>query len=376
MTVPFLDLATQYRNLRDELMPALDRVMESAQFILGEDVELFEDKFAAYCGANHCVGVANGTEALHLALRALGIGPGDEVITAANSFAATACAIAYTGASPVFVDVHPTDYNIDVDLIRQAITHRTKAIIPVHLYGQPAQMDGILEIAREHNLKVVEDACQAHGALYRNQPIGALGNAGCFSFYPGKNLGAYGDGGAVVTNDSQLADELRLLRNYGQRVKNIHATLGYNSRLDTLQAAVLLVKLNYLDQWNHERRQIALRYRQLLADAPVVLPSENPDSQHVYHLFVIQADNREELRNYLAKKDISCGIHYPVVLPQAAPFRQARTVPDGVPVSARLSQRILSLPIFPGMTDEQVQSVCDGILSFCQLECGSASARV
>ena len=367
MAVPFLDLVSQFGNLRDEMLPAIERILQSAQFILGEEVELFEEKFAAFCGAEHCVGLSSGTEALHLALRALEIGPGDEVITVANTFAATAFAIAYTGADPVFVDVRRTDYNLDTDLLEQAISSRTKAIVPVHLYGQPADMDAIMAIAEKHGLRVVEDACQAHGALSGQRPVGALGDVGCFSFYPGKNLGAYGDGGAVVTNNAQLADKIRLLRNYGQRVKNEHSMLGYNARLDALQAAILLVKLNHLADWNERRRGLADSYREALAHSDVILPSENVGTRHVYHLFVIQHDQRDDLRTFLEEHEVYCGIHYPVPLPEAAPFQTARSVPDGVPVATELSKRILSLPMFPEMTAEQVGHVADAVASFSSL---------
>jgi len=364
MPVPFLDLVAQYRGLREEVMPVIQGVLERSHFILGEEVAAFEEQFAAYCGVDHCVGVSSGTEALHLALRALEIGPGDEVITAANSFAATAYAIAYTGATPVFVDVDARDYNLDIDLVEQAITARTRAILPVHLYGQPAEMTVLGDLARQHGLKVVEDACQAHGALWEGRPAGSLGDAGCFSFYPGKNLGAYGDGGAVVTNDSDLADRLRLLRNYGQRPKNVHIQLGYNARLDTLQAAVLLVKLRHLDEWNERRRRAAEEYRRALADSELVLPVEKPNVRHVYHLYVVQHEQRDELLAYLERRKIYCGIHYPHPLTLAAPFRTARSVPEGVPVATRLAGRILSLPIYPELTPRQVAEVADAIHSF------------
>jgi dTDP-4-amino-4,6-dideoxygalactose transaminase len=362
--IPLLDLVSQYECLSDEILPAMEKVLSSSQFILGEEVELFEDKFAVYCDADHCVGVASGTDALHLALRGLDIGPGDEVITAANTFAATAFAIAYTGASPVFVDVSLDDYNIEVGLIERAITERTKAIVPVHLYGQPADMEAILDIARRFGLKVVEDACQAHGAYLGKQRVGSLGDAGCFSFYPGKNLGAYGDGGAVVTNDTQLAEKIRLLRNYGQRVKNQHSMLGFNSRLDTLQAAVLLVKLNYLDYWNEQRRAVAQRYNELLADLDVVTPTEDRNVQHVYHVYVVQHANRDELVEHLKQRGIYCGIHYPTPLPEAQPFRTANTVPKGAPISTAFAKRILSLPMYPELTETQIQRVVQGVSSF------------
>jgi len=364
MSIPLVDLKTQFQGIRDDVMSNLRQVLEQANFILGEEVGLFEDKFAAYCGADHCVGVSSGTDALHLALRAFNIGPGDEVITAANTFIATAMAISHAGATPVFVDVSPQDYNIDVDLIERAITPRTKAIIPVHLYGQPADMDAVLSIARRHDLVVIEDAAQAHGAKFRGLPAGSMGDAGCFSFYPGKNCGAYGDGGAVVTNNREIADRLRLLRNYGQSVKNQHSMVGYNSRLDTLQAAVLLVKLNHLDQWNDNRRAIAQRYRRLLTQGDLVLPSEADGGHHVYHLFVIQHANRDELMAHLQKRQVYCGIHYPFPVPQSPPYRTARTVPQGAPVSSALASRILSLPIYPELTPAQVNHVVESIFSF------------
>jgi len=364
MTVPFVDLISQYQNIRGEVIPAIEKVMSSAQFILGEDVDVFETTFARYCGADHCVGVSSGTEALHLALRALNIGPNDEVITPANTFAATAFAISYVGATPVFVDVKPTDYNIDVDLIENSITKRTKAIIPVHLYGQPADMDAILFLAHKYDLKVIEDACQAHGAEYKGRRTGSIGDVGCFSFYPGKNLGAYGDGGAVVTNNPELTDGIRLLRNYGQRVKNVHTMLGYNSRLDTLQAAILLVKLDHLDDWNEKRRTAARFYGNLLSGCNVLLPSENGRVHHVYHLYVIQHEQRDELLQHLKQMGILCGIHYPIPLNQQQPYLYARTVPDGLPITTDVSKKILSLPLFPEITEDQIHRVVEGIATF------------
>ncbi len=364
MGIPFVDLRGQYNNLREEIIPALEKVMARGQFILGEEVGLFEKQFAKYCGVSHCVTVSSGTEALHLALRALKIGPGDEVITAANTFVATAFAISYTGATPVFVDVNPADFNIDPELIERAITPRTKAILPVHLYGQPADLDPIMDLARRHRLTVLEDACQAHGAQYKGRPVGSFGRAACFSFYPGKNLGAYGDGGAVVTDDPELAERLYLLRNYAQQVKYVHLDLGFNSRLDTLQAAVLLVKLRNLDTWNESRRSAAREYDRLLSGSDVVIPIESAARRHVYHLYVIQHDRRDQLLTHLNNLGISCGIHYPVPLIQQQPYLSAKTVPEGAPVTTLLSKRILSLPMFPEITKEQIQAVVSGIASF------------
>lgn len=362
--VPFVDLVAQYADIQEEVLSAVEGVMSRGQYILGEHVEIFEREFARYCEVEYCVGVSSGTEALHLALRALNIGPGDEVITVANTFAATAFAVSYVGAAPVLVDVSPMDFNIDVDLIERAVTKRTKAIIPVHLYGQPADMDGVLEVAQKHGLRVIEDACQAHGAEYRGRRAGSIGDIGCFSFYPGKNLGAYGDGGALVTNSMKVAEQVRSLRNYAQRVKNVHDVVGFNSRLDTLQAAVLLVKLHRLDEWNKRRRASANLYTKLLSDSNVVLPIERADVKHVYHLYVIQHEQRDELLAYLKKRGIVCGIHYPIPLNQQKPYFGARTFPDDVPVSTELSKRILSLPMFPELTTDQITQVVQGILSF------------
>lgn len=364
MRTPLLDLAVQYKNLRNELMLAVEDVMDRSDFILGKEVGRFEREFARFCEADHGIGVSNGTDALHLALRALDIGPGDEVITAANTFAATACAIRHAGATPVLVDVDPVDYNLDVNLLEDAIGPKTKAIIPVHIYGQPAEMNDVMSIARKHELKVIEDACQAHGARYDGRRVGSIGDAGCFSFYPGKNLGAYGDGGAVVTNDEALAERVRRLRNYGQRSKHDHVELGFNARLDTIQAAVLLVKLNYLEQWNESRRRVARQYAELLEDADVVLPVEKPEVYHVYHLYVVQHENRDELLAKLKEREIFCGIHYPRPLHLLSPFASARTVPEGVPVSAEAAKRIVSLPIFPEITDEQIREVAAAVGSF------------
>lgn len=363
--IPLVDLKTQSRTIKADVMSAIESVVDSAGYILGKEVELFEEEFADFCGAKHCVGVANGSEAIHLALRAYGIGAGDEVITAGNSFAASAFAIAYAGATPVLVDVDRSDYNLDPNQLEDAITPRTRAIVPVHLYGQPAPMDEIREIAARHNLRIIEDACQAHGAEYRGQRAGVLGDAGCFSFYPGKNLGAFGDGGAVVTNDARLAEELRTIRNYGQRVKNQHEQLGFNSRLDTIQAAILLVKLRYLDDWTENRRSIAAAYREILSEVPnLTLPVERDDSRHVYHLFVVEHPERDALVNHLHDNEIYCGIHYPHPLHHAAPFQTARTTPDGLPVCTKVTSRILSLPMFPEMSAEMIVRVAEVIEAF------------
>lgn len=359
MRIPFVDLKTSDAELRRKMASAVERTIDDAQFILGDAVGKFEKEFAEYSGTEHGIGVANGTEALHLTLRALEIGPGDEVITAANTFIASALSIAYTGASPVLVDVDPHDYLINVDLIERAITPRTKAILPVHLYGQPANMPAILEIAEKHGLAVVQDACQAHGARIGETPVASLGTAACFSFYPSKNLGAFGDGAAVVTSCGKLAERVRMLRNYGQRTKNDFATLGYNSRLDTLQAAILSVKLPYLDHWNERRRMFAGMYHELLSDSDLLLPTEHSGLRHVYHLYVVRHAQRDALQTHLQRAGVECGIHYPTPIHKIAPFRGARTVPEGAPVSSRLAEEILSLPMHPELNREQVERVAD-----------------
>ncbi|MCC7335273.1 MAG: DegT/DnrJ/EryC1/StrS family aminotransferase [Pirellulaceae bacterium] len=356
-SIPLIDLATQSSRIKEEVLARIGRVIDKANYILGEEVAEFEAEFARYCGVEHCVGVANGTDAIHLALRALDIGPGDEVITAANSFAATALAIAYSGATPVLVDICEDDFNIDPVMIQRAITPNTKAIIPVHLYGQPARMQEILAIATRHDLKVIEDSAQGHGGELNGTRCGAFGDIACFSFYPGKNLGAFGDAGACVTRDARLAEKLQLLRNYGQVVKNRHDLLGFNCRLDTVQACVLLTKMQFIEEWTEQRRQVAQWYREELANTDLLLPIERSGARHVYHLFVIRHPERDQLMKFLAGRKIFCGIHYPNPLPTAQPFSAARTIPENVPVCTQLSGEILSLPMYPEMTREQVATV-------------------
>lgn len=371
-SIPLVDLATQSQTIRDEVLARMADVIDAGRYILGKEVQEFEAAFAAYCQVPHCSGLANGTEALHLALRALEIGTGDEVITAGNSFAATPFAIAYTGATPVFVDISPLDFNIDVELIEAAITERTKAIIPVHLYGQPARMREICEIAKRHQLKVVEDAAQAHGAEISGQRCGSFGDIGCFSFYPGKNLGAFGDGGAATTSCPELAEKLNLLRNYGQKVKNRHDQLAYNCRLDTLQACVLLTKMQYIEAWTEQRRQIAAWYREVLADAEdIQLPLEREDVRHVYHLFVVRHPRRDQLIEHLAEQKIYAGIHYPNPLSTAQPFQDSTCRPAGLPVCNQLAGEIVSLPMYPEMTRQHVERIGDAIRAFeCQATVG------
>ncbi len=359
--IPFVDLNTQYHALAPELNAAIARVMERGDFILGEEVKLFEEEFAAFCRAPLCVGVANGTEALQLALLACGIGPGDEVITCTHTFIATVLGITQAGATPVLVDCEPKFYNLDVSQIERAITPRTRAILPVHLYGHPADMDPILEIARQHQLAVIEDACQAHGAEYKGRRCGTLGDIAAFSFYPGKNLGAYGDGGAVVTTRQDLAERVLLLRNYGQKVKYEHLCKGFNSRLDTVQAAILCVKLRRLESWNEARRRAAKTYDRLLAGSPVQTPRVAGWSLPVFHLYVIQTQNRKKLQAALDAERIAHVIHYPTPVHLQPAFADLGFRPGSFPVAESIAPRTLSLPMFPEISDlqlERVAAVC------------------
>lgn len=355
MTIPFVDLKLQYRTLKPQMDAAISSVLERSAYVMGKEHNDFEQAFASYIGARHCLGVSTGTDALELAVRACGIGPGDEVITAANTFIATTEAISCAGASVRLVDADPRTYNMDPGKIEAAITPRTKAIIPVHLYGQPADMNPIMEIARKHGLKVIEDCAQSHGARYHGQKAGTFGDVACFSFYPGKNLGAYGDGGAIVTNDDGIADRVSLLRNHGSREKYVHETEGYCRRLDNLQAAVLGVKLPYLDGWNEARRHAAEMYDQLLSDVPgVVTPYVLPGAEPVYHLYVIQISNRDQVQATLKAHGVESGIHYPIPLHQQPAYKSLGYTPEDFPVSTELGPRILSLPMFGDITEEQV----------------------
>jgi len=372
MNVPFVDLRAQYRSLASEVQQAISAVLERGDFILGKEVSLFEEEFAAYCGVKHAVGVDSGTSALELVLRAFDIGPGDEVITAANTFIATALAVSYTGARPVLVDVDPQMYTIDLSLLESAITDRTRAVIPVHLYGHPVDMDPILEIALQHGLVVIEDACQAHGAKYKGKRVGSLGHAAAFSFYPAKNLGAYGDGGMVVTNDERVAESLQLLRNYGQREKYHHLLRGYNHRLDTLQAAVLRVKLKHLDEWNAARRRHAQLYGELLAHSPAVPPVEADYAEPVYHLYVIRVEacpersrrNRDGLRACLHDKGIATGIHYPIPIHLQPAYRDLGYEKGSFPVTEEDAGQALSLPMYAELTPDLIEYVAETIRDF------------
>jgi dTDP-4-amino-4,6-dideoxygalactose transaminase len=361
MKVPFMDLKLQYQALASEIDEAIASVIDSSAFILGSEVSRFEEAFAAYCETDYAIGVDSGTSALELALRAFGIGPGDEVITAANTFIATALAISFTGATPVLVDVDPQTYNMDPDELPEAITSNTKAIIPVHLYGQPADMDPIMAIARQHGLIVIEDACQAHGATYHGERVGSLGDAAAFSFYPAKNLGAFGDAGIVVTNDDKVAETIRMLRNVGQKRKYHHEVKGFNHRLDSLQAAVLRVKLAYLDEWNAARRQHAEQYTQLFAGSQVVAPYTADYAEHVFHLYVVRVEDRDGLRKYLADMQIFTGIHYPIPIHLQPAYEELGYELGDFPVTEKYAGQILSLPMFPEMMAAQVQVVADAM---------------
>ncbi len=362
--VPFVDLSAQYNVISEEINAAIAQVLRQNDFILGKAVGQFEEEFASYCEARYAVGVDSGTSALELALRVFGIGPGDEVITTANTFIATTLAISYTGATPVLVDADPKTYNMDVACLEEALTERTKAVIPVHLYGQPADMGPILGVARKHSLIVIEDACQAHGARYKGKRVGTLGDAAAFSFYPGKNLGAYGDGGAVVTNDEHVADSLKMLRNYGSREKYVHDVKGFNRRLDTLQAAVLRVKLKYLDQWNAARREHAREYERRLAGSNIITPKAADYAEPNWHLYVILAQQRDALKRELAQQGIATGIHYPIPIHLQAAYPELGYPPGKFPVAERAAREGLSLPMYAELTLEQIEKVISAVRNF------------
>ncbi|MFS8085345.1 MAG: DegT/DnrJ/EryC1/StrS family aminotransferase [Acidobacteriota bacterium] len=360
--IPFVDLKAQYQSIKPEIDAAIARVVESASFILGPEVESFEQAFAQYVGVRFCVGVNSGTAALQLALLASGLGAGDEVILPANTFFATAEAVSTAGARPVLVDSDRASYTIDVSKIEAAINSRTRAIIPVHLYGQPADLDPIFEIAKRHNLLVIEDAAQAHGAEYKARRVGALGHTGCFSFYPGKNLGAYGEAGALVTNDEEVARRARLLRDHGSDQKYRHVVVGYNFRLEAIQAAVLGAKLSHLDAWNDLRRAHAARYLDLLKDSDLGLPEEAGYARHVYHIFVVQSADRDELQKRLAAADVQTGIHYPIPIHLQPAYASLGYRIGDFPETEAQSRRVLSLPMFAELTEEQIKTVAHAVI--------------
>ncbi|HEU4711494.1 MAG TPA: DegT/DnrJ/EryC1/StrS family aminotransferase [Pyrinomonadaceae bacterium] len=358
--IPLVGLFDQYQTIKSEVDAAIENIITKSAFVGGEEVRNFEKEFAAYCEAKACVGVGNGTDALYLTLRALGIGAGDEVITVAHTFIATSEAVSMTGATPIFIDVLDDTMLMNPSLIEAAITPRTKAIIPVHLYGQSCDMDAIMEIARKHGLKVVEDAAQAHGGRWRGQRVGSIGDAATFSFYPGKNLGAFGDGGAVVSQDEGLIERIRMLANHGRLEKYTHKMEGVNSRLDGLQAAILRVKLRHLDEWNARRRQIADAYMDVLTEHGIRLPVVHENAEPVWHLFVIRVGERERLASLLKEDGIATGIHYPVPLHQQ-PAYEDRGSAYSLPATERAAQEVLSLPMYPELSQEQIEHICNAV---------------
>lgn len=365
MPVPFLDLQIQYRAIKEELDPAIQRVIESSAFALGPAVEAFEQKFAAFCGAQHCIGVNSGTAALTLLLRAYGIGPGDEVILPTNTFIATAEAVSHVGATPILVDCEERTALMDVKKVEEVITKKTKAVIPVHLYGQPADMDSLMQLGKKHQLLILEDAAQSHGAARKGKRTGSLGDAAAFSFYPGKNLGAFGEAGAVVTNDAAIAEKIRLLRDHGQREKYHHEEIGWNERMDGIQGAVLSVKLRHLDEWNAKRRQHAEQYQQKLSGIGDIRFFETDErSEHVEHLFVIRTAQHDRLQEHLKSKGIATGIHYPIPIHLQRAYAGLPYKEGDFPVAEKLSTEILSLPMYPELTEEQIEEVCEAMRDF------------
>jgi dTDP-4-amino-4,6-dideoxygalactose transaminase len=369
--IPLVDLKKQYQGIKDEILAEVGKTLEEMQLFLGKNVQTVESNFAAYCRAKHGIGVSSGTDALHIALRACGIKPGDEVITTANTFIATAEAILLAGAKPVFVDIDPETYNMDTSQVEKMINSRTKAIIPVHLYGQPADMEPILNLANAYNLKVIEDSCQAHGAEYNGRRTGTLGDASCFSFYFTKNLGAYGEGGLVTTSDPEIAEQCRMLRDHGQNAKYYHAVMGFNGRLDEVQAAILKIKLQHLDEWIEKRRRIARAYHEGLPPQ-LVKPVEMPWAKHVYHLYVVRTPERDQLKEWLESQGIHTGMHYPVPIHLQEAWRRCGGDTYHLPVTEKLTKEILSLPIYPELREEEVNYICERAREFCESRAGAA----
>lgn len=362
--IPLVDLHAQYETIKPEIDAAIQRTIDNTAFILGPEAKTFEEHFADFCSVKHAIGLDSGTAALHLALIALNVGAGDEVITTPHTFVATSEPISLLGARPAFVDIEPQTYNMDPDKLEAAITPRTKAIIPVHLYGQPVEMDPILEIARRHNIPVIEDAAQAHGSEYRGRRIGSMGEMACFSFYPGKNLGAYGDAGALVTNDDALAQKIRMLRDHGRTTKYEHEISGYGYRLDGIQAAILDVKLKHLPAWNEQRRAHADYYTELLSNLDVVTPYEPAHIRSVYHLYVIRTHKRDELLQYLKNQNIEAGIHYPVPLHLQPVYKNLGYHQGDFPETEQAARDILSLPMYPELSHAQMARVVESIHDF------------
>jgi dTDP-4-amino-4,6-dideoxygalactose transaminase len=363
--IPFLDLKAQYREIKREVDTAVARVIDSAQFVLGPEIVAFEQRFADYCGAKYCIALNSGTSALHLALLASGIGPGDEVITVSMTFVATTAAILYCGAKPVFVDIDPHTWTMDPALIEAAITPRTKAILPVHLHGLMADMDPIVDLARRHGLVVIEDAAQSHGAKYKERSAGSIGDIGCFSFYPGKNLGAYGEGGASVTNDPDLARQMALLRDWGQESKYHHIVPGYNYRMDAVQGAVLKVKMDHIEEWTKGRRSAAAQYNRLLADSRCKSPAPPSYCRHVYHMYAVQVDHRDQVQELLLAAGIETSIHYPIPVHLQGAYAGLGYGPGDLPVSEAVADRFLSLPIYAELRPEEALQVVAELKKAC-----------
>ncbi len=374
--IPLVDLKDQYEPIREEVQAAVHQVLDGMKLFLGENVFQLERDFAKFCNAKHAIGVGSGTDALYLALRALDIGPGDEVITVPNSFFATAAAICMTGATPVFVDIDAETFTMDPAKIEPAITPKTKAIIPVHLYGQPADMRAIKQVADAHGLAIIEDACQSHGAEYRGQRTGTMGDAAAFSFYYSKNLGAYGEGGAVVTNDRNIASKVQLLRNHGSSSRYYHTVLGMNSRLDEIQAAILRIKLRYLEQSNVARRALAREYNKRLSQLPgVITPVERAEATHVYHLYVLRVPHRDEMLEWLSRHGVGAAVHYPVPIHLQEATRHLGYKVGDFPVTEQMTEEIISLPIYPELGLDEVNYVCQTIGDFLRTK-RSRKARV
>jgi len=361
--IPFADLKAQYHSIKDDIDRAVAGVLESSQFVLGQEVASFEKEFAAYCGCPEAIGVNSGTSALHLALLAAGVGPGDEVVTTPFTFIATVAAIFYAGGTPVYVDIDPVSYNLDPARLEAAITLKTKALLPVHLYGQPADMDPILEIARRRGLVVIEDAAQAHGAEYKGRRAGSLADMACFSFYPGKNLGAYGEGGAVVTANPEYAKTIRLLRNWGESRRYYHDLRGFNYRMDGLQGAILRVKLRHLERWTEARRANAAAYTELLKDSGVVTPQQMAYARHVYNVYAIRTPGRDSMAQTLAAAGVQTGIHYPLPVHLQPAYRDARYREGDFPVAERVAREVLSLPMYAELQPSQMEQVCEVVRS-------------
>ena len=374
MRIPLVDLKNQYQNIKEEVLSEISEALDSMQLFLGKNVQALESEFAGFCGTEFAIGVSSGTDALHIALRACGIGPGDEVITVSHTFIATVEAIILTGAKPVLVDINPETYNMDTSQLKKAITSKTKAIIPVFMYGHPADMDPIIGIARAHGLKIIEDACQAHGAEYKGRRSGSIGDVGCFSFYFTKNLGAYGEGGIITTSDPEIAQQCRMLRDHGQNEKYRHATIGMNGRLDELQAAVLRIKLPHLEDWIEKRRSLAQAYNEGLPDS-IIKPQEMPWAKHVYHLYVVRIPEREQLREWLESKGIGTGMHYPIPVHLQEAWRASGGEKLSLPVTESITKEILSLPIYPELTIEEVDIVCKHVREFIDSRLGIAVKR-